>query len=594
MKDSRSSVSNESVQELLDANGGSVKLAIQRNAQQYPTGKDFAEHCANRLVELTECGTLASAIDPQSHEGRLLGNLQWPTTFGMDIDQRLKPDSIDHFINANCVKVMELLDELFPEAIWECGVANPPFGLNLATKQGKVDSTLLTWNWLQARTNCGFIIANDATLRRFGIDTHPSVLAYETKPGNELWKGMSDELVIGVAWFKRQDDREATRRHELVDAFDTIRDILEEEKRKLPEFNVWLKADGTLGTYLSTRSKVKFKLTQDDLLTLTRLTNCTPLALCVDVETQRILAKTLACGFYTVSPEAKAAIESAIAETEAMSVPIMACSPFELVAYADHLDCLTCIATPPAGMAYTVGKSYKLRTQTYTIKKGFTRKKAHFDEGSNSMYSVVHNCELTGQDRLIAIEDDDEREHFFMDSPRAGQERDHEESLLWQIFERPVVKTVADVYGPQIAETLKRMEDLEFFAGFRFFPGQAEYIARMAMKDYGFCAAATGTGKSLIALALIALKAPMRALIIAPQGMVRDSEEEGDDGAKIAGQWIESIRRFAPGMAVFQLFSMDDYKRIKRLNNGQLPYGLYVTYPDCLFANYVDDTLVMV
>ncbi len=92
-----------------------------------------------------------------------------------------------------------------------------------------------------------------------------------------------------------------------------------------------------------------------------------------------------------------------------------------------------------------------------------------------------------------------------------------------------------------------------------------------------------------MAISLLAMKAPERALIIAPQGTMRSSSEgdgeDDDEQEYAASQWIQEINRFAPELQVWEIFSYGDYERICSLNKGVLPPGVYVTYPQAMFLN---------
>jgi len=76
---------------------------------------------------------------------------------------------------------------------------------------------------------------------------------------------------------------------------------------------------------------------------------------------------------------------------------------------------------------------------------------------------LLHDCELTGQDRYVALVDDNGVEHHFMDHPRnagagaacQGRIREHPEALLWAIFEQPPVFTIADT-RPDLVEANRR------------------------------------------------------------------------------------------------------------------------------------------
>ncbi len=100
------------------------------------------------------------------------------------------------------------------------------------------------------------------------------------------------------------------------------------------------------------------------------------------------------------------------------------------------------------------------------------------------------------------------------------------------------------------------------------------------MKNYDLVAGETGVGKTLMAISLLAMKQPERALIIAPQGTMRSSDEGGDDEESEeynASQWVQEINKFAPFLQIWEIFSYEDYERICAMNGGTLPSGVYVS-----------------
>lgn len=164
-----------------------------------------------------------------------------------------------------------------------------------------------------------------------------------------------------------------------------------------------------------------------------------------------------------------------------------------------------------------------------------------------------------------------------------------------------------------------------------FFPGQLDYLARVGCKDACLVAAETGTGKSLMAIALIRLKLETpghisafkgRALILAPQGTVRSDLDTDTpshrplstvapryrrpthrpltyrspftdtashrlpptDAPPGVPQWRAEFRRFAPHIPVFDLFTFEDYQRLVR-RYGVLPDGVYLSYYEAFFRN---------
>jgi len=339
--------------------------------------------------------------------------------------------------------------------------------------------------------------------------------------------------------------------------------------------------DGKLATYLSTRSQVKFKLTRDHILQLERIKGSHPLALTTERETRKLLSQLIDCGFYTIEPKALKAIQEALAQV-AMAVPIMPITDFERVAYTDEEDHLLCVK---AYGDFTPGRKYELRTASYSFTETFQRDKVHFDEHEQRTYTMKHECSLSGQDRYIAVVDDQGIERRFMDKPRKGARNEHCESLLWEIFQQPAVKTISEVHPEKVVANQKLLRTCEMLAGYQYYPGQVEYLSRFLVKDYGLCAAAVGTGKTLMAITLIATKAPVRALICAPQGTMKSSGDEEDEDDYQASQWIQELRTFAPYLQVFELFSMADFFRIRDLNGGDLPPGVYVTYFEAMFQN---------
>lgn len=150
----------------------------------------------------------------------------------------------------------------------------------------------------------------------------------------------------------------------------------------------------------------------------------------------------------------------------------------------------------------------------------------------------------------------------------------------------------------QLVSTIPQIEPPKF----RYYPGQLDYLSRVAVKDAALVAADVGTGKSLMAVSLIRCKLEQlgadgqrrfcgRALIIAPGGTLRsneededsDSEEEGDPGVP-AAQWRQEIARFAPGVPVFELFTWEDYLACLQ-PDGTMAHGIYVTYFEAFFRN---------
>lgn len=595
MKEARSSIQLASLQESLDAED-SAKWATLQSLNQYFTPPELSDKFNARLPIKHP----ASILDPQVGKGGLVewGNQYGPQRYGIDIDNRIDLPRVN-VITGNCVKVMEAIDDLYPDLTFAVINANPPFAKRWKDKDEKViDSTLFTWEWVIRHGKCGYFISNYKTIERFGIHKHPFVYHYEKH--ENVWKDC--EVVIGVVfWENKDEDLHITPVYNtggLIDSWKKVAEVVKQEAGGVPEHNIFLDEKGMLRTYLSVRHETKRRITRDQILRLTRINKCHPLALTTERESRDLMNELINCGLYTIQPEAKKAIEEALLSVHKLACPLMPPSDFELVAFADDCEVLTCRADfNEGGMAFSEGVRYKLTTGTYKFTEKFTRQKVHFSEQYQETYTAKHDCTLTGQDRYIQVTDDNHRIFRFMSKPKEGDKMERDEALLWRIFQKPVVKTIMDAMASEIEHNKRVLKTCELLAGYQYYPGQFDYIARMGVKDNGLIAAAVGTGKTLCAISLIAMKAPNRALIVAPQGTMRSSESEDDDddgeAEQTASQWIQEINRFAPYVQVFELFSYADYERILSLNNGKLPNGIYVSYFEAMFQNGARETAAL-
>lgn len=147
---------------------------------------------------------------------------------------------------------------------------------------------------------------------------------------------------------------------------------------------------------------------------------------------------------------------------------------------------------------------------------------------------------------------------------------------IWDYFERPVDKTVKELAPDQYAHNLEVLSSLEDVHGFQYYAGQKEYLARFAIKDFGIGAGKVGTGKTLKTISMIQLKGAMRTLVIAPKGCVKSDKNN-------LSQWRKELERFCPQFPVYELYSYTEYKRLKDLNGGQLPFGVYLSYYEAMF-----------
>ena len=593
LKQARSSLPQENIQEILDA-GFSDKHETLSGMNQYCTPLPFAMECQQHLVK-SGLRQPATILDPQCADGNLVRCISGPgyltLRFGIDIDNRIPDSAGVNLITGNCQKVFEAIADLCPDLRIVCINANPPFGKQWKTADGgKIDSTLSTWRFATKHGNYGFFIANAATIEKLALNTSPLVFDYWKRPASEIWPNMKESLTIGVLFWKRPDEERTsyTPSYEVRKLWGNLNKIIEEERNARPPFNIYLSEAGILKTYLSVRSEVKLKISREQILRLHKINDCHPLTLTTEKESRMLMKELVAAGIYTIQPEALAAIEKALQDVNALAAPIMPVTDFEGVAYADEEEALTCLADYNDGkMRFTGGKTYKLSTGTYKFTQQYKRNKVHYNERTMETYTQEHDCVLSGQDRYIQVLDDSGKRIRFMDRPNVpGQE--FEEKMLWQIFRKPVVNTIAETCREHIDTNVAVLKSCEMMAGYKYYPGQLHYLSRVAVKDSALIAAETGCGKTLMAISLLAMKCPDRALIIAPQGTMRSSEVEVDDEESEefqASQWIRELNKFAPYLQVWEIFSYEDYERICSLNNGELPPGVYVSYPQAMFQN---------
>jgi len=344
---------------------------------------------------------------------------------------------------------------------------------------------------------------------------------------------------------------------------------------------VKLDANGNLRLQLS--DEQSSQMGYRHVVWLHQVNKCSPIVLTTERETRKILRWLLDNDFAT--QEAADAIEHALHQSKILSCPIMPVSDFEAVAYIDEHDLLECIYSDDS-IPLTVGKKYKVSTASYRFAERYKRNKVHFNESTQETYTKEHCCELSGTDRCVKVMTDHGSTYTFKSRPwLLTSAWDRNEAELWKYFKKPEIKTVAEANHSSCLHNQSVMKSIEMLVGYNYYPGQMAYLSRVASKDCGLIAAETGTGKTLMAITLIALKSPNRALIIAPQGTTRSSDEEEDEIENKASQWVSEIRRFAPYVHVYEMFSDDDYEKLKCENGGQLPHGVFVSYYQAMFSN---------
>lgn len=507
MKETRSSFDAANLQQLFDA-ASSPQAALRTGQAQYLTPRPWAEHFGRLLPRNAQ-----AVLDPQCGDGALLDGYQtWNRTgqfAGVDIDRRVEALPVvdrRRLISANCVDFWQWL-VLLKDDIWlPVQVANPPFGITWRLPNGATcESTEYTWKMQQTlagKDGCGYLIGGADRLERLGVRTHPWTYCWHRiEPEAGVFKDVT--IPIAIAHWDASDSYRIRHRmevsvtspnpgevaaqvrsvvqhqentsarftwwysHPMFDHWETLQELARESRRKnLPAHNVTLRPDGRLRCHFSTLDRVRRKLDADDLKPILNLDGCHPLTLTVEVASRRKLAELLGDGTYTIAPEARAAIQSALDETARAAIPLMPPTDFALVAWADELDELTC-RQEVDGLPFTPGQSYALDPVDGGLcefSTPFTQTRRHLDPDTGIEATVVHHCSLSGKDRYLSLVGDDGRLHYFVDRPehttlpghqQPEPDQIHAEPLLWEVFDRPVVPDIATV-DPDLFDRIRR------------------------------------------------------------------------------------------------------------------------------------------
>jgi len=557
-KGSRSKTDLSNLQEVHESGGD-----VRKGLAQYYTPDSIGERIFNEIRESLDGQVPCSVIDPQAGGMGLLKHFGFPSIkYAVDI---MPPEGTDEprYLTADCRKFGEIADELYPDLVWECGVANYPFGL--AWKGQKPWEW--TWQFLQRHTAMGCMIGAENEVGH--LANHYTVWKTETMQ----WPDANVE--VRLLWY--DTGRKATNEEEIASTWPVIEEIVRQEKNTIPEFNVWMRdtsafagRNGSLSVFLSVRDRTKLRISNATAKRLMSLDGMTPQVLAVDRETRVILNELVTAGIYKIEPKTEEIIREALREAERVATPIMPVTDFERVAYLDEEDTVLCLNS---WGPFKKGEKYPVASRNYTFRQDFTRRKPHYNDQTDEMETVDHHCSLSGQDRKIVVEG-----YSFMANPTPGADKELPEDRLWEIFARPPVITVADKYPEKVAEVRRTLEAAEMICNFQFFPGQMEYLSRVLVRDSALIAAQTGTGKTLMAISSYMVKDAQRCLVVCPKGV---AASDGDE----MSQWISEIHEFAPHIEVFRLFTHADYLRITSLNGGELPPGFYVTYYDAFYKN---------
>ena len=399
-----------------------------------------------------------------------------------------------------------------------------------------------------------------------------------------------------------------------------------------PEHRGW----GEL-TKLAKDNELNIKIPRGSVIeNLESIDGRTPLELTTTMEDRDRLVALYSHPKVRMDQQAAGAVLKALQDSEKIAPPILPPSDYSLMAYVDEFGKLKCKETHRFALMHhgkmspyvlTQGREYTVELRAEGYLEPFERSKVHFNPESKKMTKVKHDCRLDGKDTILYLSihtiwspntdyvrgelvqcgnsykwyrcDADHtsgeqmdkdvfvmtyqcdreiifRQHVTKDKRRGPPEVD--ESILWDIFEKPPVQTITEKYPEKYQHNRDVIQFMETFGDFKWFPAQLEYISAMACADTGLVAAETGAGKSAMAIALIQAKGPKRTLLIAPKGTVKDDSSTLD-----VAQWAAEFEKFAPDTPVHKIFSEEDYYTLVKENYGEAPYGVYISYDYIMF-----------
>lgn len=549
--------------------------------QQFHTPKWIVDEAFGYLGKLVRY--LGPVLDPQCGNGDLLKHFLEHTEVnivpsGIDIDlrgvERARAIPKSRIIRGNCV---EILPKIFEKAHvldrhFDMIIANPPFGLRWNLPDGGVqDSTEWTWDLIKRHSRrAGVLIYLADNIEDKGWNLESGITYY--KRFSNVWKNVARD--VGVLVY--EPPKERWNRGTVYYGFSDFATKQSEEDVLLRRCNVEVEG-GKLDIYLSSRTKERLDYSQ--IQDAKGLHGKDPIVLSIDRAGRNSLNGLIGSGVYTISESAKKLIRESLDAYEDSRTPIMPTTDYQDLAYLDVQDHIECIKSGDGVSVptFTVGKLYDVSTYTRKTSRNYEKKVVRLSEDGD-INSETHKFQSSGLVRIVQIGKFTFAEKTPFDPKDFSRHLD--ERVIWEYFKKPVVQTVKERYSELYKNNIKRLELLSSFAKFTYFDGQMDFIARIATKPFGVISAEVGCGKSLMAISVMFLKSADRILLIAPQATVKGAE---DEEGKSAAQWCEEMEKFAPFYSIFKIYCKEDFEKIVKANNGNLPKGVYISYWEAMF-----------
>jgi SNF2 family DNA or RNA helicase len=291
---------------------------------------------------------------------------------------------------------------------------------------------------------------------------------------------------------------------------------------------------------------------------------------------------------FIVSPEAAQAVEEALEASSVPIPPILPLKPYEKLGAISEIGKLKPkktfgkigVNTSPCILKQ---KEYEFTVSSRGYEIQYQRTKMHARRKTGETYTKVHTCQLEGDDTSFTFRDENNEWWTFREHPESQKEIC--EKKLWDYFEEPKIETIKEMYPKKWEEHNELLDMLEDLGDgtWKYFDGQRKFLSSFSMLDKGLLAWEMGGGKTLAAFSLYYLKNAKRALFVVPKGT-----SASEDGRKVkidhVPQWFAEAQKFAPDVPVHKLFTKEQYYELLD-DYGQLPNGIFLTYPHALFNN---------
>jgi len=487
-------------------------LSLTKGLQQYFTPEPWARALASALPSQRR-----SLLDLHCGDGSLLRGVATPETrevMALDLDPAAHPGKPKQWAALGCDPlvshftgdVLDLHALLFEtQTLFDLIIANPPFSLNWPVKllhptlaQGlksqTIDSTHATLRMLPTLLHDdgeAMLIANQSTLKRlhrqFPKDFDRAWLWIDVP---NFFPGVSNDTSIGVLYLSgnhhegpelRYTQRGTTTPAQLASTLDAARreiftarcitqpweavpssrlfDACGEEmiRRRDPAHsraNVTLDVDGRIRTHVTLYQERCASIDSRLISFLHSLNRKHPLELTLQRGTRLALQEVVDAGIWSISPDARQALDDAIASFNQDRAPLSPASSVQRIGWIDDAEELLCIRDLHH---FRAGEKYKLSTETFEWKKEEQRPRYHAGKRDTETI-LVRGTDL----RLTLHHPTLSPAHFIFNPERAGTlHTTYSLEDLAHHFAIPETPDITAIHPEQYQKHLSMLDELE-------------------------------------------------------------------------------------------------------------------------------------